>query len=110
MSNKTDKDAANLTGLPKKWDNILKKMPDFKEQADTASVEDLKKIIVDAEGNLYSALKEEEADIKLASAKELVKSLSEPHKEAKKFQAAKIQYALLCLEQKGVDLNKNDED
>jgi hypothetical protein len=105
MSDKTDKDAANLTGLPKKWDNIIKKMPEFKETADAADVDTLKKIIVDCEGNLYTIGKEEEQDIKLASAKEMAKTLSEPHRDARKYQQAKIQYALLLLEGKGVDLS-----
>ena len=109
MSDKTDKDAANLTGLPKKWDNIIKKMPEFKEMADAADVEELKKIIVEAEGNIYTANKEEEADIKLAGAREMVKTLSEPHRDAKKYQQAKIQYALLLLEGKGVDLDNKEE-
>lgn len=110
MSDKTDKDSANVTGLPKKWDNIIKKMPEFKETADAAGVDELKKIIVEAEGNLFTINKEEEADIKLASAKEMAKNLSEPHREAKKYQQAKIQYALLLLEGKGVDLDNKDNE
>jgi hypothetical protein len=108
MSDKTDKDAANLTGLPKKWDNIIKKMPEFKETADAADVDTLKKIIVDCEGNLYTIGKEEEQDIKLASAKEMAKTLSEPHRDARKYQQAKIQYALFLLEGKGVDLDNKE--
>lgn len=107
---KTDNDKDNLTSLPKKWDNILKKMPEFKEQADAASVEELKKIIVDCEGNIFTTNKEEEADVKLSAAKEMVKTLSEPHKEARKYQQAKIQYALLCLENAGVDLDNTNND
>jgi hypothetical protein len=108
MSVKTDKDAANLTGLPKKWDNIIKKMPEFKETADVADVDALKKIIVDCEGNLYTIDKEEEADFKLASAKEVVKDLVEVYREPRKFQQAKIQYALLLLEGKGIDLDNKE--
>jgi hypothetical protein len=108
MSDKTDKESANLTGLAKKWDNLLKKMPEFKSLAEAADVDGLKKIIVEAEGNIYTANKEEEEDIKLASAKELAKTLAEPHRDAKKFQQAKIQYALLLLEGKGVDLDNKE--
>lgn len=32
----------STTGLAKKWDDIVKKMPEFKDAADAASVEDLK--------------------------------------------------------------------
>ena len=41
----SDKEAT-LTGLPKKWDNVIKKMPEFKNTADAAGVDELKKIIV----------------------------------------------------------------
>lgn len=100
----------SMTGLPKKWDDVIKKLPEFKDTADAASVEDLKKIIVQCEGNLYTIDKEQDADTKLAGAKEIVKELSEPYKDAKKVQQAKIQYALLLLEGKGVDLDNQDKD
>ena len=99
-----------LTSLPKKWDDLIKKMPEFKDTADSADVDGLKKIIVECEGNLYTVNKEEDADAKLTAAREMVKDLSEPYRDAKKHQQAKIQYALLCLESKGVDLdNKGTE-
>jgi len=98
-----------LTSLPKKWDDLIKKMPEFKDTADAADVDGLKKIIVECEGNLYTVNKEQEADAKLAGAREMVKELSAPYRDASKHQQAKIQYALLCLESKGVDLdNKGD--
>lgn len=98
-----------LTSLPKKWDDLIKKMPEFKDTADAASVDELKKIIVECEGNLYTIAKEQDADAKLAGAREMVKELSAPYRDANKHQQAKIQYALLCLESKGVDLdNKGD--
>lgn len=100
----------SITGLPKKWDNIIKKMPEFKDTADAASVDDLKKIIIEAEGNVYTIEKEMSEDTKLAGAKEIVKEISEPYRDAKKAQQAKIQYALLLLEGKGVELNNQDED
>jgi len=100
---------APLTSLPKKWDDLIRKMPEFKDTADAASEEGLKKIIVECEGNLYTINKEEDANIKLSGAREMVKTLSEPHREARKYQQAKIQYALLCLESKGVDLDNQDE-
>lgn len=98
-----------LTSLPKKWDDLIKKMPEFKDTADAASVDELKKIIVEAEGNIYTVSKEEDADIKLAAAREAVKENAAPYRDAKKHQQAKIQYALLCLESKGVDLDNKEE-
>ena len=102
MSNKN----TVLTSLPKKWDDMIKKMPDFKDEADAASEEELRKIIVACEGNIFTVNKEQDADVKLGAAKEMVKELSASYREAKKVQTAKIQYALLCLESKGVDLTK----
>lgn len=103
------KDNGPLTSLPKKWDDLIKKMPEFKDTADAASEEELRKIIVECEGNLYTVSKEEEADMKLAAARENAKEWSAPYRDARKAQQAKIQYALLCLESKGVDLdNKGD--
>lgn len=100
-----------LTSLPKKWDDLIKKMPEFKDTADAASVDDLKKIIVECEGNLYTISKDEDADVMLSAAREKTKDLSGPYRDAKKHQQAKIQYALLCLESKGVDLdNKGDNE
>ncbi len=98
-----------LTSLPKKWDDLIKKMPEFKDTADAASVEELKKIIVECEGNIYTVSKDEEADVKLTAARETAKELAAPYRDAKKHQQAKIQYALLCLESKGVDLDNKDE-
>lgn len=103
------KDSGPLTSLPKKWDDLIKKMPEFKEEADAASVDELKKIIVNCEGNIYTVSREEDADDKLTAAREMAKDLSAPYRDAKKTQQAKIQYALLCLESKGVDLDNKDE-
>lgn len=99
---------ASTTGLAKKWDDMIKKMPEFKDTADAASVEELKKIIVECEGNIYTVEKEMEADMKLAGYKEAVKEASAPYRDGKKAQQAKIQYALFLLEGKGVDLNNKD--
>jgi hypothetical protein len=98
----------STTGLAKKWDDIIKKLPEFKDAADAASVEDLKKIIVECEGNLYTIDKEQEADATLAGYKDAVKEAMGPYRDGRKAQQAKIQYALLLLEGKGVDLNNKE--
>lgn len=103
------KDEVSITGLPKKWGDLVKKNPEFKDTADAASVEELKKIIITCEGNLFIIQKEVDADTDLASAKEKVKDLSSAYREAKNMQQAKIQYALLLLESKGVDLDNKED-
>lgn len=96
--------------FPEKWSKVLKEIPEFKDTADAASTEELKQIVVQCEGNVYTIEKEKEADSKLNAARELVKEYSAPYRDAIKIQMAKIKYALFVLEGKGVDLNSKDED
>lgn len=103
------KDATPGT-LPDKWFKVIQGMPEFKDTADAGSVDDLKKIIVDCEGNLWTIAKEKEADVKLNGAKELVKDLGGAYRDGQKAQNAKIQYALFLLESKGVDLDGVEKD
>lgn len=105
---KKEKDTTPMN-FPNKWWKIIQTLPEFKESADSSSEQDLKKVIVTCEGNLYTVNQEEAADSKLSGVKELIKEYSGPYKDAKKVQQAKIQYALFLLEGKGVDLNKSDE-
>lgn len=88
--------------FPDKW---LKKIQDWKETADAMDEEQLKKSIIDCEGNIYTIEKEKSADVKLKAAKEIVKEHSAPYNEAKSVQTAKIKYALYLLDNKGVDLD-----
>lgn len=105
MSKKSDQAPSSL---PEKWLKIVNKMPEFKDIADAASVDDLKKIIVTCEGNIYTVEQEMSADMKLTNAKELVKEYSAAFKDALKAQMAKIKYALFLLENKGVELDNKD--
>jgi len=93
------------TLFPKKWNKVIAQLPEFKDIADAASEEDLKKIIVSCEGNIYTIDQEKDSDMKLNSAKEVVKDFSGPYRDALKVQMAKIKYALFLLEGKGVDLD-----
>lgn len=107
MSNNTQQDdTVNI--FPEKWAKVLKELPEFKEIADASSTDDLKKIVVDCEGNIYTIEKEKENDNKLNAAKEMVSEYSAPYRDAVKVQTAKVKYALFLLEEKGVDLNKKD--
>lgn len=99
------KDDQAPTTFPEKWYKILKDLPEFKDSADASSPEDLKKIIVTCEGNIYTIDKEKDEDVKLSGAKECVKEYSAPYRDALKVQMAKIKYALFLLEGKGVDLD-----
>ena len=96
--------------FPEKWAKVLKQVPEFKDIADAASADDLKKMVVTCEGNLYTIEKEMSEDVKLNSAKELVKEVAAPYNDAKKVQTAKIKYVMFLLEGKGVELGDKDED
>jgi hypothetical protein len=96
------------TTFPKKWLKLLKDMPEFKDTADSSSVEDLKKIVLTSEGNIYTIEAAKLSDIKLEGAKELVKEMTAPYTESLRVQMAKIKYALFCLEGKGEDLNNTE--
>lgn len=103
---KTNQD--DPTTFPEKWHKILDKLPEFKEIADAASTDELKKIIVTCEGNIYTIEKDKEACIELNAAKELVKEHGAGFRDAAKAQMTKIKYALFLLEGRGVDLDSKE--
>ena len=93
--------------FPDKW---LKKLPDgFTDTSAAMKDDELKKIVFDCEGNIYTIDKEKESDIKLNAAKELAKDMSIPYREAKTCQTAKIKYALWLLEGRGISLDTKDD-
>ena len=102
------KDTQAPTTFPNKWFKVIEKMSEFKDTADASSVDELKKIIVTCEGNIYTVEQEKDADEKLNAAKALVKDYSEPHRDAIKCQMSKIKYAVFLLEGKGVEIDNKD--
>jgi len=98
----------NTVEFPAKYAKIIKELPEFKDTADAASKEELKQIIVRAEGNIYTIEKEKQKDPKLNAAKEIIKDLSEPYRSAIKVQNAKVKYALFLLEQNGEELDNKE--
>lgn len=95
--------------FPDKWYKIIKSMPEFKDTADASSEEDLKKIIVASEGNIYTIEQEMAADVKLNGAKDLVKEYSASYRDGIKAQNAKVKYALFLLEGKGVSIDDRED-
>ena len=94
------------TFFPDKW---LKQLPTgFTDEADAMSQEELKALIVKSESNIYVIDQEKENDDKLNAAKELVKDITAPYRDAIKAQTAKVKYALFLLEGKGVDLDNRE--
>jgi hypothetical protein len=98
------------TEFPAKWSKVLKDLPEFKDIAEAASAEELKKMIVMYEGNIYNIENEKQNDAKLNAARELVKEHSAPYRDAIKTQTAKVKYCLFLLEGKGTELGDAEED
>lgn len=96
--------------FPAKWNKILKDLPEFKDMADAASADELKKMIVMAEGNIYNIEKEKENDAKLNAAREIVKEHAAPYRDAVKTQKCKAKYCFFLLEGKGTELGDKEED
>jgi hypothetical protein len=91
------------TQFPAKW---LKKLPiGFVDNVESMSNEEVKKIILESEANIYTIEKEKEKDVKLNGAKDLVKEYSASYNEAKSTQQAKIKYCLFLLEGRGIALD-----
>ena len=95
--------------FPEKWAKVLKTIPEFKDVADASDTADLKKIIIQSEGNVSIIEREKAADLKINAAKEIVKEHSVPYRDALKVQMAKIKYALFLLEGRGEDLDSREE-
>ncbi len=96
--------------FPAKYEKVLKEIPEFKDSADSASVDDLKKMILTNEGHAYTVEREKENDTKLNAAKELVKEHAAPYRDSLKVIQAKIKYCLFLLEEKGQDLGEPEKD
>jgi hypothetical protein len=100
----------DINEFPAKWNKILKDLPEFKDIADAASADELKKMVVMAEGNIYNIEKEKENDAKLNAAKEIAKEHSAPYRDAVKTQKCKANYCFYLLENKGTELGDKEED
>lgn len=95
--------------FPEKWAKILQTIPEFKDIADAADTVELKKIIIQSEGNVSVIEREKTADMKINAAKEIVKEHSAPYRDALKVQMTKIKYALYLLEGRGENLDSREE-
>lgn len=101
-------DQEDESQFPEKWMKIIKSLPEFQDEADAASSDGLKKIIVDSSGRVSFIEKEMSNDVKLNAAKEMVSEYSASYKEAIKAQTAKIKYAVYLLEGRGETLDSKE--
>jgi hypothetical protein len=99
-------DTNNDTRFPKKLLALLS--DDFLETSAAMKNEELKRLVFEAESNIWTIEKAKNSDEELLKAKEHAKELAAPYKEAKSVQSAKIAYSLWLLEGRGVSLDTRD--
>ena len=93
--------------MSKDINKVIKKLPEgFTSIVDGAKAQDLKSMLCQCEANIYTIEQAKDADNKLTKAREEVKEIAAPYKEAKDKQQAKIIYILHTLEGRGMDLEK----
>jgi hypothetical protein len=93
-----------------KLDKILKKLSDSViEELDAMSGPALEKAVAQSEENISRATRERDANKEYKIAKAAVSDLSAGLRDAKAYQNAKIQYALLRLREMGQGEELNEE-
>lgn len=91
--------------FPKRFE---KKLPTgFVEGVESMDTEEIKSKIYETQAHIYEIDKAKDEDEKLNGAKEIVKDLSAPYKDAAATENAKIKYCFFVLEGRGVNLTPN---
>lgn len=86
--------------FPKKY---LKRLPEgFEEAIESAELEEIKQKILASERHVYEIQKGKAQDEALMKAREEVKELAAPYREAQATENAKIQFCLYVLENRGI--------
>lgn len=93
------KNNSSSGSFPQKW---ASKLPgDFAEKAESMSLDDLKKKLVECERTISSTEKDMESDTKLNSAKEEVKELAATYKEILNAHKAMVKYLVYVIDGRG---------
>lgn len=83
-----------------------KKLPTgFEEGIESMDSEEVKKKIYESQVHVYDIEKAKEEDEKLTQAREMVKEMAAPYKDAQAAEQAKIKYCFFVLEGRGMDLS-----
>jgi|ERR1700722_4520352 len=91
-------------------DKYLKKLEqEFVDSLTAMDTEEIKKRVLEAESNIYEMESAKEKDAELSDAREKVKELSKVYRETKATDTAKIKYCLFVLENRGVNLDRNQK-
>jgi hypothetical protein len=87
--------------FPKKYEKVLKEMPEFKDSVDSMSTEELKAAIVLNETHLYETEKSLANNHHVIAAKDVLHELTAPYKDAMKMLKVKLAYIVFSLDSKG---------
>lgn len=91
-------------------DKLAKKIPsDFKDNINSMSTEEIHKKIIECEGNVYNIEDELDSNEEILKLKEELKISTSPFRERKREEMAKIKYALWVLEERGLEIGKEQE-
>ena len=90
--------------FPKKFMKKIADIPDFVDGINSMDTDEIKKKILECEGNLYDVDNAKTADVELTQTREKAKELAKPYRETKGIETAKLQYCLYILESRGVSL------
>jgi len=86
---------------------LQKRLPTgFEEAVQSMDLEEIKKKIYESESHAYEIERAKEEDEKLTQAKEMVKEIQAPYKDAYDTEAAKIKFCFFVLESRGVSFSK----
>lgn len=90
--------------FPEKYMKKIAELPDFVDGVNTMDTEEIKRKILESEGDLYEIDNAKEADKELSDAREKVKEFSKPYRESKGLETAKLKYCIYILETRGINL------
>jgi hypothetical protein len=95
--------------FPKKYQKIIDELPEFREQAEAASKDELNQIIILAQGNISNIEKDLEENQEIIDQREKLKQMVGPYKDAVRVQTAKTKWCLHLLKEKGVEIGGKTE-
>lgn len=99
------KKASSDNVFPAKYTKVLGE--EWMNECDSASAEDLKKKIIDAEASIEEQERLRDSDQALKELKDKVKDLGGGYKDALFYQKAKIKYIMKTLESRGQVLKES---
>ncbi len=90
--------------------NLATKLPaEFADNINAMSAEEINVRILEAEGNIYKVEDDLSSNEGIIEAKENLKDMTQPYRDTKKQEAAKIKYCLWVLEERGLEIGKDQE-